>query len=1639
MNKVIQCFSILVLWSLMAIPNLCLADDIDIFLSAASDYGLDANKGNSSTITLILDDSISMIEGVGAAPSEVSNKSWWQTIEKRTAMKNGVIDFISASPGDLKIVPMQMNELADDIVRPAGEFLNKKIYTTKTSIAGNDYRQRVVDDDSLGLYGVDVSAGKYYCFKYANDTRGYTCSNTGYYAPGTSVDLLGFNADNPTTNTYIHGLALHFPMPGYGEDYDFDGGLPEASDLENRDITGIFMAGFGFPITNPGEDNDNNGIVDDPADNTELLIRVYNTDDLNKNSSDAQYIFAEDTSTVSVQPIAEFTTDFYQEGYKEDGHYHSSNRYHMPADEVAKIAPGIKDGTYEELSFVIYKKNKLNANDYYIYYYWPYVELHIETESTDKQEITAPVFTPGSDAIELSDGNVYDLNEDEYYSSSSSLYQEMRELQLNQNSKVALRFMLLPFDQDNDHTIDDIQLRLFPASTISSAVNLDLGINSLNPGEVIPISDNGISGLWDSADTKNTVSINVTDWNNAVNNQEPYDIALPSNISNAIVSSFGNTSLWEYHNALTMVLSSESSQTLHFHSYEQSHALYKHANPGSATLYSQYCLGNKQMIEFGRKDADADSVKLRMCEQFISPRLVFNLNAGVTIDSSLFPSTEREQLIKTAYEQDVGGVTPLLHAYAVALNYLYGYYNIPSFDNLSSPLVDIPNNAKSCGFFDSIVLLTDGISTAHGQTEYLSETLKDLGGIGWTHAGNVAEYLSDVNYGHDTDGDQNPGNNKKFGMNSYGVRFGYIDTTGLNTFVERAGTAVYNEDGDARPYTAVSSYELVKAFQSIQSDALFISSQISSSPAPSVNPVNSFETSDELYYPLYKPNDQKFWPGNMKRYSFRDIGVNGISNFQTVDVNFDPIYPPQSTSTVSAVNPDSVSWWTDVPVTRTVTNAEGETVVELVSGASSYPDGQEVAAGGAAEETANDSRVLLSYIPGSLGSSVNDIINPLVQPGTLVTETVTNYYEQWGFDNTPASDEASSVFKVVKGAWGAVIHNQPKIVSHDLVFDSDGYVTSSENTIYYGDNAGYLHAIAAGEPTSDDSTINNANTGGEELWAFAPMEVLPNFKRFVEDQSFSGDAAGYRTRYVYGVDGQIEILAYDKNRDGDYLDYYDEYGDVTTDSSDFEDRDRLNLYFGLRRGGSAYYALDIRNSFEAATGDTKPNIMFRHYSNHITNSVTVNSDDSNNIRLDRLAETWSPIQKAIIKWDGQDKNVIIFGGGYDETVNETQDGLFSATVSNSAQMGNAIYVADADTGKIYGYVSHSITDQNSDAYATGASGLAHSEMIYSIPGKIATIDFDQEGVDALYATDTGGQLFRVLLNPKAGITESGAVVPLFSNVQTIAKLGKSVASNIADYRSFYTGVDADFVIGQFDDTSITNGRSQKGNVAVAFGSGFIPELKNNEVQDYIFGFYDEVGYDGDINTLTTTLTIDNFYNATNVTGATISSQGESIATEISNNSNLYGWRIQLDSANAEKVIGEPKIVSDRIFLSVFNNSGAGTCSDSIGQTSSYGLSVYGSGLFTDDSGNITRIFDTVAGFTDTGSIIANTQNSGQVNFLLNSSVVCLENCENNNPPICEDDFCPAPIIQEVEGLIRTKWRQCIDSNFTNANSCGSDL
>lgn len=280
-------------------------------------------------------------------------------------------------------------------------------------------------------------------------------------------------------------------------------------------------------------------------------------------------------------------------------------------------------------------------------------------------------------------------------------------------------------------------------------------------------------------------------------------------------------------------------------------------------------------------------------------------------------------------------------------------------------------------------------------------------------------------------------------------------------------------------------------------------------------------------------------------------------------------------------------------------------------------------------------------------------------------------------------------------SMGGSIHSLPVQLTYNGTLDENGNLTSArEQSILYGTMEGGLHIV-------------DASTGVEQM-AFVPADILNDpvaSKALVVGQSDASAPA-------HGMDGAwVSDPAYSITTTGS--------GSAAVSKVTAK---QMNIYGGMRMGGSSYYGLNVLNP-------ASPKLLFR---------VGVDQTD-----YSRMGQSWSKPVLANIRYNGSIKRVMIVGGGYDQCYEKPNITLSDSCFTNGKAKGNAVYIIDAKTGERLWWTSD-----------TG-SNIDNSNMKHSIVSRISTLDRDADGlVDHLYFGDLGGQVFRIDLNNNQTKTNS---------------------------------------------------------------------------------------------------------------------------------------------------------------------------------------------------------------------------------------------------------------------------------------------
>ncbi|MCW8825650.1 MAG: PilC/PilY family type IV pilus protein, partial [Gammaproteobacteria bacterium] len=350
--------------------------------------------------------------------------------------------------------------------------------------------------------------------------------------------------------------------------------------------------------------------------------------------------------------------------------------------------------------------------------------------------------------------------------------------------------------------------------------------------------------------------------------------------------------------------------------------------------------------------------------------------------------------------------------------------------------------------------------------------------------------------------------------------------------------------------------------------------------------------------------------------------------------------------------------------------------------AADAPDGAEVELGGAAGElsltrnvyTNTGTSTLLSASSNKFHEDNSDITKVMLGDSAM-SDTLRADILKWARGVDLNDDDDDNDATDARRSYSDPIHAKPILITYG------GTEADPDISLFVGTNGGYLHAI-------------NVKDGSEQF-AFMPQELLSNLPKLFENSSSEA--------HPYGLDGPLTYWFNDLNNNGMIL----------TSGGSLEAGEHIYLYQGMRRGGRSYYALDV--------SDRK-------------NPVLLWTITGGSAEFSELGQTWSSATHAKIRINGNDTDVLIFGGGYDTN----QDGN---EIAEDDTEGRAIYIVNAKTGA-------KIWQAGPVGSNNGANpDLILDEMTNSIPADITVLDTDGDGyADRLYAADMRAQLWRIDLN-----------------------------------------------------------------------------------------------------------------------------------------------------------------------------------------------------------------------------------------------------------------------------------------------------
>lgn len=400
-------------------------------------------------------------------------------------------------------------------------------------------------------------------------------------------------------------------------------------------------------------------------------------------------------------------------------------------------------------------------------------------------------------------------------------------------------------------------------------------------------------------------------------------------------------------------------------------------------------------------------------------------------------------------------------------------------------------------------------------------------------------------------------------------------------------------------------------------------------------------------------------------YSFSEISIDvDRASFSHDDKAFLPLYSPNRTNSWKGnlkgffLNQTGLI---DIKGEDAIVNdGSGNKIAESSQSFwSSIVDGNQVLEGGASEGivelgAAPNTRNLLTYLGGGKVLPL-DSSNRLEKDNANVTDDL--------LGNPGATIRDEALDWLANAPMGDPLHTKPVVVNYP-----------DRTVVYSMTNQGFLHAFDTSNPVAPSAEAPDVS-GGAEIFAFMPKELLVNIPDHYQPiNSFD---------HLYGLDGSITRWHNDPNNDG-----------IVNDGPD-----SMLLIFGMRRGGTHYYALDVTNP-------DLPEFKWQ-----------ISSTDA---EFAKMAQSWSRMSLISVNNGGTPARMLMFGGGYDAALVDDQN---RSTRAN----GNAIFLIDREGNLVFSV-------DNTD----------HTDMVYSIPSDLTIIDSDQDKLaDRAYFGDLGGQVWRL--------------------------------------------------------------------------------------------------------------------------------------------------------------------------------------------------------------------------------------------------------------------------------------------------------
>jgi len=494
-----------------------------------------------------------------------------------------------------------------------------------------------------------------------------------------------------------------------------------------------------------------------------------------------------------------------------------------------------------------------------------------------------------------------------------------------------------------------------------------------------------------------------------------------------------------------------------------------------------------------------------------------------------------------------------------------------------------------------------------------------------------------------------------------------------------------------------------------------------------ISSLNRGVSSSDIYLAFFAPSAASVWPGTVKKYQLSvldtDCGigfapcligqtqVNGTYNIESTDpvTGQSVVDPAVSSGPNDTHHPPGSAWYASTIQDGSKPN-KGGTGHVLINTAGYTPDQRKIYTFLTDSVPLQNSLSTTTQLAGAfIGDHSNEVdfntnaggatrcrLGDVAACGGSPTmsfatkETLISYIRGGNLGDSNCTDGSTSGSGTACTTWSTwphtgVEHSKPAVVTYNSADPINGQY------MYYLQTNGMLTAV-------------NTHTG-QEKWSFLVEEALPKIQAMV---------ANVNGPEIYAADGDPVLFYDDVNGDGNIVS---------------SDGDRVWLYFGLRRGGKSYYALDVTNKDAPVfkwkiSNETGAGKICRNSSHCTSAGASVFSE---------LGQTWSTPSVGKIRFlYGASNNppAVIFGGGYDPGEDSVPP--------SSRTMGRAVYVINGDDATV-------IQSWGAGAAGGGSYRGAGAITTYAIPSQITAINADFDGgnyLDRLVVGDLGGNVWR---------------------------------------------------------------------------------------------------------------------------------------------------------------------------------------------------------------------------------------------------------------------------------------------------------